>query len=51
MNKGMGTLKGTWVRVQQVSVEVATLNPQPNPDPHHKLGLPTEFPKGDGASP
>jgi len=34
--------KGMWVRVQWVRVEVATLNPWPNPDPHHRLGLPTQ---------
>jgi len=34
--------KGTWVRVQWVRVEVATLNPWPNPDPHHRLGLPAQ---------
>ena len=29
----------TWVRVQWVRVEVATLNPQQNPDPHHRIGV------------
>ena len=41
MFKGMGTPKGTWVRVQRVRVGVAILKPPPNPDPHHRLGLPT----------
>ena len=40
MYKGIGTLKGTWVRVQWVRVEVGMLYPRPNPDPHHGLGLP-----------
>jgi len=35
MCKGLGTPKGMWVRVQWVRVEVETLKPQPNPDPHH----------------